>query len=57
MPYGTQDGIRAEVRERFETLGPGGGLLLRTAHNLQVDTPLENILALFEAYREFGRYR
>ena len=57
MPYGTPDDIRAEVRERFETLGPGGGFLFCTAHNIQVDTPLENVLALFEAYREFGRYR
>jgi uroporphyrinogen decarboxylase len=57
MPHGTPDDVRAEVRERFETLGPGGGFFFCTAHNIQVDTPLENVLALFEAYREFGRYR
>lgn len=57
MPHGTPDDVRAEVKERFETLGPGGGFIFCTAHNIQVDTPLENVLALFEAYREFGRYR
>jgi uroporphyrinogen decarboxylase len=57
MPHGTPDDIRAEVKERFETLGPGGGFIFCTAHNIQVDTPLENVLALFEAYQEFGRYR
>ena len=56
LPYGTLEDVRAEVRERFETLGPGGGFIFCTAHNIQVDTPLENVLALFEAYREFGRY-
>ena len=56
MPYGTPDDVRAEVQERFETLGGGGGFFFCTAHNIQVDTPLENVLALFEAYREIGRY-
>ena len=56
LPYGTPDDVRAEVRERFETLGPGGGFVFCTAHNIQVDTPLENVLALFEAYRKLGSY-
>ncbi len=57
VPFGTPEEIRAEVRERFSTLGPGGGFIFCTAHNIQVDTPVENVLALFDAYDEFGRYR
>jgi len=56
LPYGSPEEVRAEVRQRTRTLGPGGGYILCTAHNIQPDTPLENVLALFEAYREFGRY-
>lgn len=56
LPFSTPNDIRAEVRERFETLAPGGGFIYCTAHNIQVDTPTENVLALFDAYREFGRY-
>ncbi len=56
MPFGTPEEIRAEVQERFETLAGGGGFVFCTAHNIQVDTPVENVLALFEAYRELGRY-
>ncbi|MCL5271648.1 MAG: hypothetical protein M1457_14085 [bacterium] len=56
MPFGTPEDIRNEVRERFETLGAGGGFIFCTAHNIQVDTPLENVLALFNAYREIGKY-
>jgi uroporphyrinogen decarboxylase len=52
LPFGTPQEIREEVRERFETLGPKGGFIFCTAHNLQVDTPFENIEALFDAYRE-----
>ncbi len=56
LPFGTPDDVRSEVRERFETLGPGGGFIFCTAHNIQADTPIENIVALFDAYRTFGRY-
>jgi len=56
LPFGTPEDVRNEVRKRFETLGPGGGFIFCTAHNIQADTPLENIEALFEAYHEFGKY-
>ena len=56
LPFGTPEEIRNEVRDRFETLGPGGGFIFCTAHNIQPDTPLSNVEALFEAYRDLGRY-
>ena len=56
LPFGTPDDIRNEVRNRVETLGPGGGFIFCTAHNIQADTPTENVVALFDAYRNLGRY-
>jgi uroporphyrinogen decarboxylase len=56
LPFGTPDDVRNEVQERMETLAPGGGFIFCTAHNIQADTPTENILALFEAYQAFGQY-
>jgi uroporphyrinogen decarboxylase len=56
LPHGSVDDIRREVRDRFESLGPGGGFIYCTAHNIQPDTPMKNIVALFDAYRELGRY-
>ena len=56
LPFGTPADVRNEVRRRFETLGPGGGFIFCTAHNIQADTPVENVEALFEAYRNLGRY-
>jgi uroporphyrinogen decarboxylase len=56
LPFGTPDDVRCEVRERLETLAPGGGFIFCTAHNIQADTPLENIEALFDAYHTFGCY-
>lgn len=56
LPFGTRQQIREEVQERFETLGPGGGFVFCTAHNIQPDTPTDNILTLFDAYHDYGRY-
>lgn len=57
LPFGTPEEVRAEVRERIETLAPGGGYIISTSHNIQGDTPVENVLALIRAYDEFGSYR
>lgn len=56
LPYGTPEQVRAEVRDRFEKLAGGGGYIFCSAHNIQADTPVENIEALFAACRELGRY-
>jgi len=56
LPRGTPAQVRDEVRRRMEAGKPGGGFIICTAHNLQPDTPLDNILALIEAYHEFGAH-
>ncbi len=56
LPFGTREEIRREVQDRFDALAAGGGFVFCTAHNIQADTPLENVEALFEAYRRLGRY-
>jgi len=54
MPYGTPEEIRVQVRRLAEVMGKGGGYIFCTAHNLQADTPVENVVALVEGYGEFG---
>jgi uroporphyrinogen decarboxylase len=49
LPRGTPDQVRAEVRRRFGEMGEGGGLILGPSHWIQVDTPWENIVALYRA--------
>jgi len=56
LPLGTPQEVREEVRKRITDLGPGGGYVLGAVHNIQAEVPAENILAMFEAAREFGRY-
>ena len=56
LPNGTADDVRNEVRRVIQDLAPGGGFVLSSVHNLQPDIPPENILAMFEAASQYGRY-
>ena len=56
LPFGTPGAVRREVRDRVDALGEGGGYILCTSHNIQADTPVENVQALLGAYRDYGRY-
>jgi len=49
LPFGTPQMIKDEVRRRIEILGKDGGYIVAPAHNIQPDTPLENVFAFFEA--------
>ena len=52
----TPEEIRQHVKQRLETLAPGGGYVFNQIHNIQANVPPENVLAMFEAAHEFGRY-
>ncbi|MDZ7378122.1 MAG: hypothetical protein ONB06_02130 [candidate division KSB1 bacterium] len=52
LPHGTPEEVQAEVQERCRVLGRGGGYICASAHYIQADTPLENIIALYTAPRE-----
>jgi uroporphyrinogen decarboxylase len=54
MPYGTPDDVREEVKALVQSMGREGGYIFGTAHNIQADTPIGNVVALLEAYHEFG---
>ncbi len=54
LPFGTMEGVRAEVKELISVLGKGGGYILGPFGRLasaaiQAGTPPENIVAMFDA--------
>jgi hypothetical protein len=55
LPFGTPEQIRGEVKRRMEIFGRGGGFVFNTVHNVQARTPPENLVALYEAVREYRR--
>jgi uroporphyrinogen-III decarboxylase len=54
LPFGTPEEVRREVLERLEVFAPGGGFVFNAIHNIQPRTPVENLLAMFGALREFA---
>ena len=56
LPFGTPDDIRREVHERMRIFGPGGGFMFNTIHNVQSRIPVENLMALYDAVKEYRNY-
>jgi uroporphyrinogen decarboxylase len=48
------DEIRRHVFEQLATLSPGGGFVFQQVHNILANVPPENIIAMFDAVREFN---
>jgi hypothetical protein len=52
MAFGTADQVYAEVRERIDIFNEKGGFVFNAVHNIQGNTPVDNIEALFRAIRD-----
>jgi uroporphyrinogen decarboxylase len=57
LPFATPDKVCEEARRLLEDFMPGGGFVFCAGHNIQTGVPPENVLALFDTIREYGRYR
>ncbi len=54
LPFGTPAEVREEVLNRCEVFGAGGGFVFNTIHNIQANTPVENVVAMLDAVRDFA---
>ena len=57
LPFGTSEQVRAEVKHNLECMMPNGGFIASPIHNITAEVPPENIVAMFDALHEFGKYR
>ena len=57
LPFGTPAKVREQVLRRCEVFAPGGGFVFNTIHNVQAQTPVENIVAMLDAVHEFNGRR
>jgi len=54
---GTPDTVRQNTKEVLEIMKPGGGYVAGASHDTILgETPLENVLAMFDAIHEYGVY-
>jgi len=56
LPYGGIEEVREGVRKTIEAYASAGGYILAPAHNLEPDTLPQNIVGMYEAAQEFGKY-
>jgi len=56
LPHASPDEVREHVRHNLAIFKPGGGYIFANVHNIQADVPPGNILAMFDAAHEHGRY-
>jgi uroporphyrinogen decarboxylase len=53
---GTPEQVREDVRRNIEALAPGGGFVFAAVHDIQANVPPENIVAMWQAWQEYGAY-
>jgi uroporphyrinogen decarboxylase len=50
----TPEKVREQVLERLEIFSQGGGFVFNTVHNILPDVPPKNIVAMYDAIKEFN---
>lgn len=53
LPFGTPDQVREETRRRIDIFGEGGGFVFCSIHNIQAQTPMANLEAMFDVIRDY----
>jgi len=53
LPFGRPEEIIAQVQERCRILSRKNGYIFNAVHVIQANTPIENVLAMFEGVRRF----
>jgi len=48
LPEGTVEEVKQEVRDCVTTLGKDGGYIMASSHHIQSNTPLENVLEMYD---------
>jgi len=56
VSFGTVDNVDDYCRNTLEIMMPGGGYCFAPTHELQDNSPTENVLAMYEAARKYGAY-
>ncbi len=56
VAFGEVEDVVDNVRQTLEIMMPGGGYCLAPTHSLQDNSPVENVVAMYEAAHRYGRY-
>ncbi len=56
LACGTVQDVVDTVRQTLSIMMPGGGYMLAPTHQIQSNSPTENVVAMYDAARQYGRY-
>jgi uroporphyrinogen decarboxylase len=56
LPYATSDDVKKETIRIMRIMGKGGGYIAAPTHAVPGDVPPENILAMFEVFKNQNKY-
>lgn len=56
LPYGSEEDVRAAVRQAIADAADGGGFILSSSNSIHSGCRPENLVAMVKACREFGAY-
>jgi len=56
LPHGTVEEVEAEVKQRIEDAGKGGGYICATSNSITHYCKIENIFAMTNAVKKYGVY-
>ncbi len=56
LPFGSEDDVRKDVRRCIDAAGMGGGFILTSSNSIHSNVKVENVYAMVEEVRNYGRY-
>ncbi len=55
LPFGSPNDVKQQTLERCRIFSESGGYVFNAIHNVQVKTPVENIIAMIETVKKFNK--
>ena len=56
LAYGTPGDVEADVKAKCDIYRPTRGYFISPTHSIQDNSPLENVLRMYEAALKYGKY-
>ena len=56
LSFGSVEDVENQVKHTLEVMMPYRGYMLSPAHQIQDNSPVENVLAMYEAGSKYGVY-
>ncbi|MCF8225109.1 MAG: methyltransferase [Bacteroidales bacterium] len=55
LPFGKPGEVKEQVKHACDVFGTGGGFVFNTVHNIQANVPAENMVAMFDTFRQYSQ--